>query len=1059
MEKKIDYQSLKKKFLYLGSAAAFVAALVLYLVCVDPGASLWDCPEYITGARRLEVGHPPGNPTWLLTANFVSAFVSEPTHVALAINLLSCFATALAVALLFQTIFFLLEAAVFKSRTVRALASTALASLCGSLVFAWCDSTIFSAVEAEVYSLSLLSTAFMVWFMLKWAIAYREGENRKRYLILLGYVAGLSFGIHELSLLTFTTLFLIYVFALNKESRPLATWTAVVTSFCVIAFILLFWIPGIVSMTGKAELLGANSLGFPSNIGALVFLSVLFIVLLCLPFLVHSLKLPRLATACWIFFFFTAGCSTYLLIPVRAAANPPMNQANPSNPFTFYSYLTREQYGSKPLFYGKTPYSSPLSVEEIDSSGHASYSKIYREKKTPKYARYVKNSGIVDRYGFLTAKDSLENQHIQSLGEGYVKYGYSYDYVYEPELNVWFPRITASSPTALSNYKAWAGMDEETMDYVPVSGAIDSLGNFVGRYPLGDASRKREKAEKYRPTYLQQLRYLLTYQVGYMYLRYLMWNFSGRQNNIPSTGEIDHGNFITGFPAVDSLMLGDQTMMPAEIGRDNPGYNRYFMLPLLFGIFGAIGITYFGRNGRRASAIVLSLFLMTGIAIVFYLNQDPVEPRERDYSFIGSFYAFCIWIGFGAAICLNWAFRIAEKISLKRHRLARTLIPGAAVLVCLGLPVLMLSQTYDDHNRSGRDSAAEIAVNFLNSLDRDAIVIVEGDNKYFPLVYAQEVLGVRRDVSVVLQSYFFSAWYIAQLQRPGEESHAVAMMMPRERLLYEAYPFVRVGPEGTSAPAAKALKSLYEDESASDFPTLEAETLIFDSRNGPVSVNLRTINEGKSLLGRDKLALIDILATNGLQSSPRPVYWQADIHAPVYKALEKYSVPSLYARKWIGNVTELDFEKADKDETSRFLKMLGNKNRERLFYAEPYVASNLSFLRKAAIELADRLAEEGKVREGAEVLQTALSYWPYSLIPPQRMSVEGKRVEELDVVVSLLEKIRNKLPIDTDVERSYKELSEMRDKRREEYLEYYNSLPAWRRNAVSVETLGAAGIR
>lgn len=1048
---------LTKKFLYIGSAAAFVAALILYLFCVDPSASLWDCPEYVTSAATLEVGHPPGNPTWMLAMNFLAGFVPDPAHVALAVNVASGIFTALAVALLFQTIFFLLGATAFKDESRRSLAFNSISSLCGALVFAWSDSTIFSAVEAEVYALSLLSTSFMVWLMLKWAIAYLQGENKVRYIILLGYVAGLSFGIHELSLLTLTTLFLIYVFTRHKRANPRRSWLAVILSFVVIGFILLFWLPGVIKMSGLVELLSVNDWGWKFNRGALLFIGLLFVFLLAIPLVAARLKWRKTAVAGWSFFFFMVGTSTYFLIPIRAAANPPMNQVDPSTPFSFYNYFTREQYGSKPLFYGRTPFSSPLKIEEVDSDGKAVYNEFYRKRKTPRYAPYLPEAVIADRNSLLSEADSLENVNMMKKGRGYVKYGYNFEYAYEPELNAWFPRIMESSPGSLRSYADWAGMTEETMDEVAVSGAVDSLGKPLAVYPDGDMSKARKMEKKRRPTYLQQLRYMLGYQIGYMYLRYLMWNFSGRQNNMPSGGEVDHGNFITGIPPLDNWMIGGIGTMPPEIGVENRGYNRYFMLPLLFGLLGAIGICRYGRGGRRASTIVLSLFLMTGVAIVFYLNQSPNEPRERDYAFLGSFYAYSIWIGFGAAVLLDGIRRFAERSRISRKKVLRRVSVAFGVLICLGLPALVLSQTYDDHNRSGRDSAEEIAVNFLNSLDRDAILIVEGDNRYFPLVYAQEVLGVRRDVNIVLQSYLSTPWHITQLLRPGQESKPVPLTAGRNHLLFDAFPYIRIGDPDTSAPGLEALVELYNDNPRKDVAQLNAETLIINCEGKPLELNLRKLNEGKTMMLLSKLAIMDLLVSNAESPSPRPVYWQNDISPQFYKELEKYSVPGLYARKWKGFVDDASLSEADLDAYRKFMKMFGGRQRERMFYAEPYVAENLLFLRRDAVMLASRLAEEGRVKESRDVVLTALNYWPYSLVPPQRYKIGGEKVEELEAVNDLLSTLRKELPDDAELSRKAGEVRSLAEKRREEYLRYYNSLPSWRHRALSFPTRSAAG--
>ena len=1050
--------ALRKKFLLWGSAVAFVAALVLYLLCLDPNASLWDCPEYITSARRLEIGHPPGNPTWMLIANFATLFVTEPTRVALVVNLLSALSMALAVALLFQTIFLLLESTVFKKRNFSSMAGNAVSSLCGSLVFAWSDSTIFSAIEAEVYALSMLSTAFMVWLMLKWAVAFRRGENRTNYLILLGYVGGLSFGVHELSLLTLTTLALIYVFAINRRPSAGKAWLAVLLSFVAIGFILIVCLPMVAYTAGMADVAAANHLGLGINSGAVIFLCLFYLVLLCLPFLCSRLKLYKASTLCWIFFFFMLGCATYHIIPIRASANPPMNQADPSNPLAFYSYLTREQYGSKPLFYGRTPYSSILKVEEIDSTGHASYTKFYREKTKPRYAPYVQGAHVLNRTGLLTPSDSLENEKVIGRGEGYIKYGYRYNHANEPELNMWFPRITESSPAALQDYKAWADMDENTMDYVEVSAAVDSLGRYVGKFPDGDTSKARLKEKKYRPTYMQQLRYLLTYQIGYMYVRYFMWNFSGRQNNMPSTGEIDHGNFITGIPPLDSFMLGATDTLPPDLGSDNRGYNRYFMLPLLFGLLGALGIRHFGQRGRRATTLVLSLFLMTGLAIVFYLNQNPSEARERDYAFLGSFYAFCIWIGFGAAIIINFALYLAATRRVVARKWLRRSVKIASLAVCLGLPALVLSQTYDDHNRSGRDSAADVAVNMLNSLEPDAILIVEGDNRFFPLIYAQEVLGVRRDVTVMVQSYLPTTWYPAQFLRQGEEARPVEMTAREGDILFDAFSYVKIGYGYDTVPAVDALKALYKFEESGATPVLETKNIWIRTGNDSIALDLNAVNDSKVNLMNAQLAVIDILATNGVSANPRPIYWQNDISPTFYKHLEPYTVPSLYARKWVGRVSEGELAAADLQAYRTFMELFGSGQHQNNYYSEPYVSANLSFLRKDAVNLAMRLMDNGEYGKAKEVIVTALSVWPYSLIPPDRMRADGVRVEELDVISGALESLSRALPEDLEVKTLLSEVRTLSADRREAYRKYYYSLPRWRRNAVSYQTRSAAAV-
>ena len=1054
----MEYDSLKifrNRILYSGSAVAFVAALVLYLICVDPGASLWDCPEYITSAYRLEVGHPPGNPTWMLMANVVSHLVPDVRYVALAVNITSCLATALAVLFLFQSVFLVLLSSVFPPDSKSNLMSAGIAALTGSLVFAWCDSVIFSAVEAEVYALSLMMLALMIWLMIKWAIAYRSGENRSRYLILTGYLCGLSVGIHELNLLALTTLFLIYVFAKNRRPCALKAWLGVVVSFVVIAFILLFWMPGMISLAGKVDLYFANKMGWRVNDGAVAFIIILFVVVWSLPFLVSLLCRRKLVTIAWIFTFFVTGCSTYLLLPVRAGANPPMNQVDPSNPFSLYSYFTREQYGSKPLFYGKTPYSKPLKIEEVDSLGHASYSTLFKKKKAPKYAPFVEGATLSNRSGMLTHEDSTSNAAVMKAGNGYLTFNYKYDFLYEPELNMWFPRIFSSNPSDLSAYESWAGMSTSTMDHIPVSGAVDSIGNAIGRYPYGDSSKEREKEKQFRPTYLQQFLYLVNYQIGYMYLRYLMWNFSGRQNNVPSTGEIDHGNFITGIPPLDNLMLGNTADAPSELGKENRGHNEYFMIPFILGIFGAIGFLFFNRPAARATGVVLSLFLMTGLAIVFYINQDPIEPRERDYSFLGSFYAFSVWISFGTATLI----RMVRDWSRSRlqSNMSRRIVWSLTVVACLAVPALVIANTHDDHNRSGRDSATMIASELLNSLDPDAILFVEGDNAFFPLIYAQEVLGIRRDVTIVLKSYLPAAWYVAQLQREGEKARPVAMTASQGNLLFDAFPSVRFVKGAGIKDGLETLKALYSSDVSHDFPVIRADSLSVPIGDGEMIIPLAAKQDGNSFLMRDQLALLDIIVTNLNSSNPRPVYWMNGINESMFGSFKDYNTPDLYTRKLTLSTDKEDGELALKA-ADDFIKRNKTGKKRSLGRVDPDMAKSMRFLRQDAIRLASRLLDAGVPEKAREVTLLAMEIYPFEKIQPVITVRDGEVYNELLNSVDILKKTENVASPSDGGRELASRLEKLQKKREKEFQEYYYSLPSGRRHAVSYESKAAAGL-
>lgn len=660
----------------------FLSALLLYLICLDRGASLWDCPEYILIAWRLEIGHPPGNPTWQLIANVLSHLVGSARHAAIVINAMSALSMALAATLLSNIIYILLRGSLLRKPmpgATRSLTAPQLANVCallGALCYAWCDSAIFSAIEAEVYALSALLTALMIWLALRWAIARSRGRiaASRRILVLTAYLAGLGVGVHELNFLVLPAMALIYWYGARRFP--------------------------VTRNKGEKRRIPVRTDGLPTALMSLL----LFIV----------------------------GTTTYIIIPIRAAARPPVNTGNPATLESFLSYYNRDQYGSKPLLYGHTPYSEPLVLEEYDPE--------------------------TDRYDY----------NVYYLKEG--PRG-SKDYVYPDELNMWFPRMTSSHPADIEFYEQWAGMTPDNMVKVKASVVADSTGKQMGM--MNEATGEREMRETYRPTYLQQMKYLAKYQIGFMYFRYLLWNFSGRQNNWTADGGDRYGNFITGIPPIDDAMLGPQSQLPARITDNNRGHNRYFLIPLLFGLAGIVALCLGGREGRRVCAIVAAFFLFTGLLIVIYLNQDPGEPRERDYSFLGSYMAFAIWIACGMAALIKWMVT-TKKASAKQ----RMILQITALLTCAAVPLEMLTQTFDDHDRRDSKRAEDVLEIVLEGVEPNAIVMANGDNVVFPLWYMQEVLGMRRDITVIVLPYLTSDWYLDQLRIPGEGAPGLELEDP-----------------------------------------------------------------------------------------------------------------------------------------------------------------------------------------------------------------------------------------------------------------------------------------
>ena len=948
------------------SWGAFALALITYLLTLEWGASYWDCPEYIVTAWRLEPGHPPGNPLWSLTARIFTIIAGSPERTAIAVNASSALFMAGGAGLLASCIFFILRATIMRSRTRLGAWATALFSLAGALCFAWADSPWFSAVEAEVYAMSLFLTALTVRLAIGWALM-RDRVAARRQLLLIVYITGLSIGVHQLNLLAIPAVALIWFYRRHPARAPWLTLLTIVMSFAAIALILFGMMPGVIRLCEIMELFCVNTLGLPMHSGVWTAWALLLIVSAGIPYAIRAWFIRRkpgrgrgtfrlrsdILTVAWIPFIILTGYSVYMILLVRGAANPPMNEASPSNIFSLSAYLGRDQYGSSPLFYGRTPYSTPLREEMIGSDGNATY---------PRFARKNKGALYAEAYDSTTGRPAGH----------YVRYGDKTEILYPPELNMLLPRMQSSNPDDIDSYGDWGGMRPEKMNMVEASYAVDSTGRAVGKL-LADGSRVKSKT--LRPTYLQQLQYLGAYQVSYMYLRYLMWNFSGRQNDRFAVGEVEHGNFITGFPAIDNAMLGPQDRMPAEIGRDNRGHNVYYMIPLLLGIAGILALCDTKRRScSRWNFIIFVLFFMTGIAIVLYLNQNPREPRERDYSFLGSFWAYAVWIACGMA----WIFRAA---SHSRPKWLRVSLQAGAAALAVFTPCLMLTQNYDDHNRSGRTAVDDFAANMLNSLEPDAILFVNGDNYTFPLWYAQEVRGIRRDVSVINLAYLNTPWYAIQLQRPGEVSRPIVMQAPPEKIAFGKFAYVyykrrdlqqTVDPSLDNAPeavpAVEALRKLYADPA--EHPSLDA-TLSLQGIDGErIVVNADEIAGGAGHISAQKLIMFDIIASNAASKRPRPVYWSDALSPDNFSGLHPYTTADLQTRRLRLSTTPAP------GETPRELKMLSGGADRSNFYADVTVGEMISRQRMSLVRHARRLNRSGHHREALQAARLSEKLYP-----------------------------------------------------------------------------------
>ena len=763
---------------------AFAIAAFVYCSTIEPTASFWDCPEFITTAFKLEVGHPPGAPFFMLTGNLFSQFTDDPAKVAMMVNIMSALLSAACIMFLFWSISHLTRKLVGENGQIKTWGqglTVELAAMTGAMAYTFSDTFWYSAVEGEVYAYSSLFTAVVFWLILKWEDnAGKPGADR--WLILIAYLTGLSIGVHLLNLLCLPALVLVWYFKRHTNPNVKGSLVALLGSFVLVAVVLYGIVPGIVKVGGWFELLFVNKLDQPFNTGLITYLLVLVatvlwaiwestrqksrlkmnlsfiasIGMLGIPFYGHGVSSVVIGVVAMVLLYFVLnyardgvhwvsarlmnttllcllmimiGYSSYAVIVIRSEANPPMDQNSPEDVFTLGSYLARDQYGDSPLLYGQ-PYSAPVKMEV-----KGQYYVPACIEGAPQYQRVEKKTeDEPDRYEIIDHKK---------------KYIYSY--------NMLFPRM--HSDRHKSNYEEWMGGIEGK------NVKIDHLGE-----------RKTIKV----PTMMENLYFFWSYQVNFMYWRYFMWNFAGRQNDIQGHGEYEHGNWITGIPFFDNMRLGDQSKLPTEL-RENKGRNVFYCLPLLLGILGLVWqvnkriSTKDGMvdEGVKQFWVVFFLFFMTGLAIVLYLNQTPVQPRERDYAYAGSFYAYAIWIGLGVAAISD----LLNRYVFKKNAMIGAVLSG----LCLLVPVQMASQTWDDHDRSGRYTCRDFGQNYLMSLDegKAPIIFTNGDNDTFPLWYCQETEGIRTDARVCNLSYLQTDWYIDQMKRPAYDSPAVPISWKR----------------------------------------------------------------------------------------------------------------------------------------------------------------------------------------------------------------------------------------------------------------------------------------
>lgn len=773
----------------------FLIAAFVYCSTIEPTASFWDCPEFIVTGYKLEIGHPPGAPFFMLVANLFSHFASNASEVARMVNTMSALLSATCILFLFWTITHLTRKLILKDwseLTTGKLIAIETSGLVGALIYTFSDTFWFSAVEGEVYAFSSAFTAVVFWLILKWE-DHADEPHADRWLVLIMYMTGLSIGVHLLNLLCIPAIVLVYYYRRVPDANLKGSLMALFISFVVVAAVLYGVVPGIITVGGWFELFFVNTLGMPFNTGEIVYIFllvatviwaiyetytdknfkrgnlafILAVSMLGIPFYGYgwgaaltglvivvilwfvlnyrqkkekslipliSARVKNTALLCMLMLMI--GYSSYALIVIRSSANPPMDQNSPEDIFTLGNYLSRDQYGDRPLFYGQA-YTSQV---KFDVDGNIC--RPHYKDGAPIYQRKEKaNKDEKDSYFIVSHKNKL--QYAQ---------------------NMLFPRMYDQAHAQA--YESWMGGVDGTE--VPYDRCGENIMVKV-------------------PSQLENIRFFLSYQCNFMYWRYFMWNFAGRQNDLQGNGELEHGNWITGIPFFDNMRLGDQSKLPDDL-KENKGHNVFYCLPLLLGLIGLFWQAYRGKRGIQQFWVVFFLFFMTGLAIVIYLNQTPMQPRERDYAYAGSFYAYAIWCGLGVAAIID--------LLKKRIRFNDTALSGIVALLALIVPIQMASQTWDDHDRSGRYTCRDFGQNYLMSLQEKSnpIIFTNGDNDTFPLWYNQEVEGVGTDARVCNLSYLQTDWYIDQMKRPAYNSPSVPIKWPRLDFCSGTNEYVEVQP-------------------------------------------------------------------------------------------------------------------------------------------------------------------------------------------------------------------------------------------------------------------------
>ena len=972
----------------------FVIALFTYGFTVEPTASFWDAGEYIATAAKLQVGHPPGAPLFQMMGAFFAMFATSPEKVALMVNFMSVFSSAFTILFLFWTLTLLLKKLpAFKTLETTNQRITFFGSATvGALAFCFSDSFWFNAVEAEVYAMATFILSLIFWLALRWEQDMHEPRG-DRWLLLISFIIGLSFGVHFMGLLTIPALGMIYFFNNTKSINFKNFLIANIISVAILLFIFKLLLPTTLAFFGKSEVFFVNNIGLPFNSGTIIagicFLLFFFYFLR----FTEKKKWVNLNTITLCILFVLVGFSSWLMIPIRANANTVINENSPTDARALLAYYNLEQYPETHLFYG------PLFSDVY--AGQDETEPYFDDK--PKYERDYKKGEYIIVNHWEKARINSNSNH-----RGFL------------------PRLWSSEHAG--NYMNFTGPLEFTIapEYRSNQMLVSRVNDFRNEIREGmvtgdDYHQFFRTLSPYlqieKPSFWSSLQFLFQYQIGYMYWRYFMWNFTGRQNDIAGTYDTLNGNWISGINLFDSLRLGNQSEI-SEDAKNNKARNTYFFLPFLLGL---IGLYFLYQQDPNRFWVLLLFFLFTGLALKIYLNERPFEPRERDYALVGSFYVFAIWIGMGV-------FALAHKIKVI---IKSNVAPLATVVLCLFVPFLMAYQNWDDHDRSGRYTAQSMAKSYLESIQEDAgaMIFTIGDNDTFALWYAQEIEGYRTDVKTINTSLLATDWYIDQMKRKTYESESIPSQMTHDLYAYGIRDYIKheslidsvrwdikdfINWVASDHPRTKYKSLLLQaGEDPNRLPMGTQEMIFYPTNKIRVPINKENVIKSGLVKPKDfdlivpyididlpeggmtknQIMMLDILANNDWE---RPIYFTGGSYADSeYMWMKEYLQLEGLVYKLVPIRTPLNSNnpyimgRLDSDLMYDIvMKWSWGNSESTSIYHDPETRKNSISFRSNMARLAEKLIDEGKNKKAKEVLDLAIHKMPldyfgyYSLVVP-----------------------------------------------------------------------------